>query len=186
MKHPEDHEILDWFTQNASKRERAFTAITVKYGERLYLHIHRYLKNHEDTNDVLQNVFIKVFRNLNSFNGDSSLYTWMYRIATNESLNFIQSNKRHDHTSVDGTFIQISSDHNDLPEAELIETFLKEAIQTLPEKQAMVFELRYFDEVPFAEISKLTGTSEGGLKASYHIARQKVEDFLKHKLNLSV
>lgn len=184
MEHPEDHEILDWFTQHASLKEKAFTSLTSKYGERLYFHIHRYLKNHEDTNDVLQNVLIKVYRNLDGFNQDSSLFTWMYRIATNETLNYIKANKRHQSTSIDQGFFQIQDQTNELPDVLLIENYINEAIALLPEKQAVVFQLRYFDELPFAEISALTSTSEGGLKANYHIARQKVEDFIKLKLNL--
>lgn len=184
MTHPEDQEILDWFTQHASLQEKAFTALTTKYGERLYYHIFRYVKNHEDTNDVLQNVLVKVYRNLKGFKHDSSLYTWLYRIATNESLNFIQAGKKHASASLDHSLIQVQDDTVKLPEATIIETYLQEAIETLPEKQAVVFQLRYFDELPFNEISELMGTSVGGLKANYHIARQKIEAFIKEKLNL--
>lgn len=184
MTHPEDHEIVEWFTQHASLKEKAFTALTLKYGERLYFHIYHYLKNHEDTNDVLQNVLVKAYRNLDGFNQESGLYTWLYRIATNEALNYIQANKRHTSSSIDNGMIQITDSSVGLPDAEVIEKHLNDAIRSLPEKQAIVFHLRYFDELPFAEIARITGTSEGGLKASYHIARQKVEDFIRRRLNL--
>lgn len=184
MKQTEDHIILEWFTQDAKQREQAFVALTQKFGNSLYFQIQRIVGDSDDAKDVLQNVFVKVYRSLESFKGDSSLHTWLYRIALNESLNFIASKNRKQATRIDQHFIQIEDESTNLPDVNIIEKVLLEAIESLPEKQAIVFQMRYFDETPFAEISSLTGTSEGALKANYHHARQKVEEYLRKTLNL--
>lgn len=184
MKQTEDHIILEWFSQGAKQREQAFVALTQKFGNSLYFQIQRMVGDAEDSKDVLQNVFVKVYRSLESFKGESSLHTWLFRIAHNESLNFIASVKRKQATRIDQHFIQIKDEQTSLPDVKKIESSLLEAIDSLPEKQAIVFQLRYFDEKPFAEISTLTGTSEGALKANYHHARQKVEEYLRKSLNL--
>ena len=136
--------------------------------------------DHDDANDVIQNVFIKVWKGLDGFREDSTLYTWLYRIATNESLSFLEQKKRK------GT-ISLSDNEADLSEtvradkdfdASKLEWKLQLAIQQLPEKQRAVFYLRYYDEMPYAEMSAILETSEGALKASYHIAVKKIEDFI--------
>ena len=162
-------------------RERAFTDILKKYSERLYWHIRRMVVSHEDAHDVLQNVSIKVWKALADFRADASLYTWLYRIATNESLSHIESAKRR-------TTISLSEEESFLEnklvaekgfDARKLEWRLQQAITALPEKQRLVFNLRYYDEMPYEEMSKVLGTSVGALKASYHHAVKKVEAFFK-------
>ena len=132
------------------------------------------------------NVFIKVFQNLNDFNQESTLYTWMYRITRNETLNFLDKENRRTGIDIDPPMLEIlagDSSLDQLDEEKISELLLK-AIDTLPEKQRQVFELKYFQELQYSEISKLLNTSEGALKASFHHARQKIETFLQSQLNL--
>ncbi len=178
----EDKELLFQFQQPGTK-ERAFTAIIKKYQEKLYWHVRRLVVVHDDANDVLQNVFIKVWKGLENFREDSQLYTWLYRIATNECLSFLEQQKRRGTVSLDndggeGLGHQVKTDsHFD---ANKLEWRLQVAIQQLPEKQRLVFNLRYFDEMPYQEMSKVLDTSEGALKASYHHAAKKIEEFIKN------
>lgn len=178
--HAEDKDLLVQFQRSESK-ERAFTAIIKKYQEKLYWHVRRLVVDHDDANDVLQNVFIKVWNGLSNFREDSQLYTWLYRIATNESLSFLEQQKRRGSISLDqedgeGLSHQVKADsHFD---ANKLEWKLQLAIQKLPEKQRLVFNLRYFDEMPYHEMSKILDTSEGALKASYHHAAKKIEEFI--------
>ena len=180
--HPDDKALLLLFRDKASK-EQAFTAIVKKYQEKLYWHIRRLVIEHEDANDVLQNMFIKVWKGLDNFREDSQLYTWLYRIATNESLSFLEQEKKRAASS-----LQDEMD-NDLSnkitadsyfDASRLEWKLQLAIQQLPEKQRVVFNLRYYDEMPYHEMSQILQTSEGALKASYHHAARKIEEFLKN------
>ncbi|MCH2224637.1 MAG: sigma-70 family RNA polymerase sigma factor [Crocinitomicaceae bacterium] len=184
--HPKDNEIISLFTLGGAKKEHAFTILVSKYGEVLYNQIRRMAKSHELTNDILQNVFIKVFQNLSKFNQNSSLYTWLYRIARNETLNFLEKEKRRTGIDVDPPMIEVLAGHSGLStlDSEKISKILSEAINTLPEKQAMIFQLRYFEDLSYAEMSAKLGTSEGGLKASFSIARKKIETFLRNQLNL--
>lgn len=182
----DDKEIIRQFRQGGSKTNVAFKSIVVEYGPKLYAQIRTMTRSHELTNDVLQNVFIKVFEHLHDFKGDSTLYTWMYRIARNETLNFLEKENRRTGVDIDPPMLEIIAGHsslNSIGEEEIFET-LQQAISTLPEKQALVFELRYFQEMPYQEISEKTGTSEGALKASFHLAKQKIEEFLLNQLNL--
>lgn len=183
---PEDNEILSLFALGGAKKEQAFSILVSKYGELLYTQIRRLVKSHELTNDVLQNVFIKVFQNLSNFKQESSLYTWLYRIARNEALNFMEKEKRRTGIDVDPPMIEVLAGHSGLSnmDSEKISDLLSKAIDTLPEKQAMIFHLRYFEDQSYAEISAKLGTSEGGLKASFSIARKKIETFLRNQLNL--
>lgn len=161
-------------------RETAFTQLVRKYQERLYWHIRRMVATHDDTNDILQNVFIKVWKNLASFREESNLYTWLYRISTNETLTWIDMQKRFTTTSM--------SDNEEYYDSKLtaqkdfdprkIEWKLQQAINSLPQKQKIVFNLRYFDEMPYEDMSMVLNTSVGALKASYHHAVKKVEEFL--------
>ncbi|MGC8749894.1 RNA polymerase sigma factor [Hydrotalea sp.] len=177
----DDALLLYEFKEPATK-ERAFTAIVKKYQEKLYWHIRRMVVNHEDANDVLQNVFIKAWRGLENFREDSQLYTWLYRIATNESLTYLEQQKRKGALSFDemesGLSNKIKADENF--NANQLEWKLQLAIQQLPEKQRVVFNLRYFDEMPYEEMSKVLETSEGALKASYHHAAKKIEEIIKN------
>jgi RNA polymerase sigma-70 factor (ECF subfamily) len=176
----EDQDILDLFRKEETK-EKAFSILVKKYQERLYWHIRRMLIHHEDTNDVLQNMFVKVWRSLDQFRQDAALYTWLYRIATNESLTHIEQAKKRQSRSL--------SDHEDYIgntlkaekgfDANQLEWKLQLAIQSLPEKQRVVFNLRYYDEMPYEKMSEVLETSVGSLKASYHHAAKKVEEFIR-------
>ncbi|HKP31559.1 MAG TPA: sigma-70 family RNA polymerase sigma factor [Chitinophagaceae bacterium] len=174
-----DSELLVQF-RNPNTKEKAFTQIIKKYQERLYWHVRRMVVDHEDANDVLQNVFIRVWNGLENFREDSQLYTWLYRIATNESLTFIEQQKKKAAISLDDAESaltnKITADkHFD---ANKLEWKLQLAIQQLPEKQRVVFSLRYYDEMPYEEMSRVLETSEGALKASYHHAVKKIEDYI--------
>lgn len=175
----DDLELLAQFRQPET-RERAYTSIVRKYQERLYWHIRRMVVNHEDTNDVLQNVFIRVWNGLENFREDAKLYTWLYRVATNECLSFLEQQKKKASVSLsdveEGLANQVQADKDF--DAKKIEWKLQLAIQKLPEKQRIVFSLRYYDEMPYEEMSRVLDTSEGALKASYHHAVKKIEDYL--------
>jgi RNA polymerase sigma factor (sigma-70 family) len=175
----QDAELLLEF-RNPSTKEKGFTAIVGKYQEKLYWHIRRMVVDHEDANDVLQNVFIRVWNGLQNFREDSQLYTWLYRIATNECLTFLEQKKRKSAVSLgdveSGLSNTIKADKYFDPNK--LEWKLQLAMQQLPEKQRIVFNLRYYDEMPYEEMSRVLETSEGALKASYHHAVKKIEDFI--------
>ncbi|HSN47920.1 MAG TPA: sigma-70 family RNA polymerase sigma factor [Flavobacterium sp.] len=168
-------ELLNPKTQNL-----AFEKLLKKFQKPLYNHIRTIVLNHYDTDDVLQNTFVKVFRNLDKFKGDSKLFSWIYRIATNEALTFInQKAKKSGITSetlqskaIDNLKADIYFDGNE------IQIKLQKAIAQLPEKQQLVFKMKYFEELKYEEISEILGTSVGALKASYHYAVKKIEAFV--------
>lgn len=179
--YPDDKELLHLFRQ-PDTREKAFTDIIKKYQEKLYWHIRRMVVDHDDANDVLQNMFIKVWNALDNFREDSQLYTWLYRIATNESLTFIDQQKKRSAISLSDVESNLSNKimadkHFD---SNKLEWKLQIAIQQLPEKQRIVFNLRYYDEMPYEEMSRVLETSEGALKASYHHAVKKIEEFIRN------
>ena len=173
--------LLQQFRDPQTK-EKAYTAIIKKYQERLYWHIRRLVVDHDDANDVLQNVFIRVWNGLENFKEESQLYTWLYRIGTNESLTFLENQKKRSAVSLSdvesGLSNKIKADKHFDPNR--LEWKLQLAIQQLPEKQRVVFTLRYYDEMPYEEMSRVLETSEGALKASYHHAVKKIEDFIKN------
>jgi RNA polymerase sigma factor (sigma-70 family) len=175
----QDSELLLQF-RNPATKEQAFTTIIKKYQEKLYWHVRRMVVDHEDANDVLQNVFIRVWNGLENFREDSQLYTWLYRIATNESLTFLEQQKKRSAVSLSdvesGLSNKIKADKFFDPSK--LEWKLQLAIQQLPEKQRLVFNLRYYDEMPYEEMSRVLETSEGALKASYHHAVKKIEDYI--------
>jgi RNA polymerase sigma factor (sigma-70 family) len=175
----DDTELLRLFSAPATK-ERAFTDIIKKYQERLYWHVRRLVVGHDDANDVLQNIFIRVWNGLENFRQDSQLYTWLYRVATNECLSFLEQQKKRASVSLSdvegGLSNKIKADKDF--DANKMEWKLQVAIQQLPEKQRVVFSLRYYDEMPYEEMSKVLETSEGALKASYHHAVKKIEDYI--------
>ena len=180
MSNPVDDNELIFQFKNGNNREYAFTQIIKKYQEKLYWHIRRMVIDHDDTHDILQNFFIKVWKNLDSFREDSQLYTWLYRIATNETLTFLNSKKRRSLLSIDNEYTNLSNkivadSHFD---GNKLEWKLQLAIQKLPEKQRAVFNLRYYEEMPYEKMSKIFNTSEGALKASYHHAVKKIEHFI--------
>ncbi len=174
-----DTELLIQFRDPGTK-EMAFTAIIKKYQEKLYWHVRRMVVEHEDANDVLQNVFIRIWNGLENFREDSQLYTWLYRIATNESLSFLEQQKKKSTLPLSdmesGLSNKIQADKFFDPNK--LEWKLQLAIQQLPEKQRVVFSLRYYDEMPYEEMSRVLDTSEGALKASYHHAVKKIEDYI--------
>lgn len=176
-----DAELLIQFREPATK-ERAYTSIIRKYQEKLYWHIRRMVVDHDDANDVLQNMFIRVWNGLENFREDAQLYTWLYRIATNESLTFLEQQKKRAAVSLSdvesGLSNKIKADRYFDPNK--LEWKLQLAIQQLPEKQRLVFSLRYYDEMPYEEMSRVLETSEGALKASYHHAVKKIEDYIKN------
>jgi len=180
--HLDDITLIQQFKQPDLK-EKAFTAIVKKYQEKLYWHIRRLVITHDDANDVMQNLFIKVWNGLNNFREDSKLYTWLYRIATNECLTFLDKQKKK--SVIDITEIEDSLSNKIKAEnnfnANQLEWKLQLAIQQLPEKQRAVFTLRYYDEMPYEEMSKVLDTSVGALKASFHHAVKKIEkNLLEH------
>jgi RNA polymerase sigma-70 factor (ECF subfamily) len=165
------------------KRQEAFSEIVNQYSEQLYWKIRGIVINHEDANDVLQNTFMKAWRSLDDFQGKSKLYTWLYKIAVNESLDFLRKQKHMQTVSADeapAVAGRLMAD--EYFDGDKTEALLVEAIETLPDVQRTVFSLRYFEEMKYSEMSKLLDTSEGSLKASYHIAMQKVTDYLKKKM----
>ena len=167
--------------QDPSSRNEAFRELLQLYQERLYWQIRNIVKNHEDADDVLQNTFIKIFRNIDKFKGESQLFSWMYRIATNEALTFLAKRAKKQKLSSEELQEQIIGNlESDVYfEGDEIQLKLQKAIATLPEKQQQVFNMKYFQELKYKEISDILGTSEGALKASYHIASKKIEGFLK-------
>lgn len=175
------HQLKDSNTQS-----KAFEVLVNTYKERLYWHIRRIVMNHDDADDVLQNTFIKVYRNIEGFKGESKLYSWMYRIATNEALSFLKNkSKKQDISSEELQNQLLDSLQADVYfEGDEIQLQLQKAIATLPEKQKLVFNMKYFQELKYEEISEILETSVGGLKASYHLAVKKVEVFLK-KANIT-
>ena len=176
-----DAELLVEF-RNPITKERAFTSIIKKYQEKLYWHLRQMVVEHEDANDVLQNVLIRVWNGLENFREDSQLYTWLYRVATNECLTFLEQQKKRKAISLSneetGLENKIRADsHFD---GNKLEWKLQLGIQQLPDKQKIVFQLRYYDEMPYEKMSRVLETSEGALKASYHHAVKKIEEYIKN------
>lgn len=166
--------------QSQKYKEKAFRALMSLYKERLYWHIRNIVKSHDDADDVLQNTFIKVYKNIHNFKGDSKLFSWMYRIATNESITLINKNaKRLQITSEEVQQLAINNLTSDVYfEGDAIQLKLQKAIATLPEKQQLVFNMKYFQDLKYKDMSEILETSEGALKASYHIAVKKIEGYL--------
>lgn len=160
---------------------QAFDVLVNTYKKRLYWQIRGIVLNHDDADDVLQNTFIKIFKNIDGFKGESQLFSWMYRIATNEALNFIKhQSKIQGISDIDYQEKLVANLQADVYfEGDEIQLKLQQAIATLPEKQKLVFNMKYFQELKYEEISQILETSVGGLKASYHLAVKKVEQYLK-------
>ncbi len=177
-----DQQIIDLY--DSGEREKAFNGIVSAYSERLYWHIRRFTCNHEDTNDLLQEVFVKIWTALPSFRRDAQLFTWIYRIATNEVLNHLRKQKFRLMVSLDSeaSYLERKIDDDPYFNGNSLQRELHKAIQRLPQKQRVVFNLRYFDEMKYDDISEITGTSVGALKASYHHAYNKIKDDLEKNL----
>ena len=180
MKEVSDEYIIGLMKDHL-RREEGFRLLMQHYQQRLYFHIRRMVKSHEDTDDVLQNVFLKVFKGIQNFKSESGLYTWLYRIATNETITFLNKQKKRQSISMSdeqNVYTQNLVAEPDI-EANLIQQKLKEAIGKLPEKQRLVFNMRYYEEMTYNQISDVLETSVGGLKASYHHAIKKIEIYLR-------
>jgi RNA polymerase sigma-70 factor (ECF subfamily) len=165
---------------NPKTQNEAFQKLLLDYQKPLYNHIRNIVLNHDDTDDILQNTFVKVFQNLKKFKGESKLFSWMYRIATNEAITFI--NKKAKKNGTTSEFLQTKIVENLKADShfdgDAIQIKLQKAIVNLPEKQQLVFKMRYFEEIKYEEMSQVLGTSVGALKASYHHAVKKIEIFM--------
>ena len=166
--------------KDKSTQAQSFEVLVNTYKERLYWHIRRIVLNHDDADDVLQNTFIKVFRSIEGFKGESKLYSWMYRIATNEALTFLKQKSRKlgisDNELQESLVENLESDV--YFEGDAIQLKLQKALTKLPEKQKLVFNMKYFQDMKYEEISEVLETSVGGLKASYHLAVKKLQTYL--------
>ena len=176
-----DKEIIH--LQKSGDLERAFNAVVQNYSGRLYWHVRRFLCSHDDTNDLMQEIFIKVWKALPSFRGESNIFTWIYRIATNEVLNHLRKQKFMALVQLDSSTERLMKKIDDDPyfNGDALQRELHKAVQRLPEKQRLVFNMRHFDEMKYEEISEITGTSVGALKASYHHAYNKIKAELEEK-----
>lgn len=174
-----DKEMTDMIADARTRRE-GFEVLVRQYSEPLYWKIRHIVINHEDADDVLQNAFLKIWKSLDSFQGKSSLSTWLYRIAINEALDFLRHQRQSAMSSVDDTkkvANQLMAD--DYFDGDRMHAWLQEAVAQLPEVQRTVFVMKYFDEMKYSEISEVLGTSQGALKASYHLAVKKITEYLK-------
>lgn len=177
----EDAHILKLFADE-NTREQAFSLLLEKYQQKIYWHIRRLVIDHDDADDLVQDVFIKVWKNLAGFREDAQLYTWIYRIATNECLTFLQRKKQRQNVSLDdesSAYLADTLEDTTYFSGSDTQLKLQQALLTLPEKQRLVFNMKYFDDLKYDEISEIVGTSVGALKASYHLAVKKIEHFFK-------
>jgi RNA polymerase sigma-70 factor (family 1) len=175
----EDKEILEKFAKEES-RNMAFNQLVRKYQQKVYWHIRKMVIDHEDADDLTQETFIKVWKHLENFRQDAQLYTWLYRIATNECLNFLKSKKRKFFLPINDVSAELTAkiDQSDLISGEEIQLKLQKALLKLPDKQRLVFNMKYYDDLKYEEISEILGTSVGALKASYHLAVKKIEEYV--------
>jgi|SRR5690606_18097014 RNA polymerase sigma factor (sigma-70 family) len=176
----DDRLILEKFA-NERSREEAFSALVSKYQEKVYWHVRRMVVDHDDADDLVQEIFIKVWKNLGTFRADAQLYTWLYRIAANECITFLNRKKARQQVSLDDdTSSYLAETLADTPyfDGNTAQRKLQEALLTLPQKQRQVFNMKYFDDLKYEEISEILGTSVGALKASYHLAVKKIEQYL--------
>ncbi|MEN8250853.1 MAG: sigma-70 family RNA polymerase sigma factor [Bacteroidota bacterium] len=177
----EDKDLIDKL-RNEETRNFGFNLLVRTYQERIYWHIRKMVVDHDDTNDLVQEVFIKVWNNIDSFRENSKLYTWIYRIATNECLSFLNKKKKRFFLPINDVESELSGkiDHNAQVDGNEIHLKLQKALLKLPDKQRMVFNMKYFDEMKYEDISSITDTSVGALKANYHHAVKKIEEILNN------
>jgi len=173
---PHEKNLIDRL-QTRSSREQAFRDLVLLYQERIYWHVRRFVLDHEDANDVVQNTFIKAYKGLEGFKGDSKLYTWLYRIASNESITYINKSKRAIKGDIEAAERLEADTYFD---GDAVELMLQRALAQLPEKQRLVFNMKYYDDMTYQEISNVLDTSVGALKASFHHAVKKIEFYLKN------
>ncbi len=168
--------------QTIDTKEKAFRQLMTLYKERLYWHIRKIVISHDDADDVLQNTFIKVFKNIQNFKGDSKLYSWMYRIATNESITLLHKRAKERHVDISDVYSELGKSlQSDVYfSGDEIQLVLQKAILTLPQKQQLVFNMKYYDALKYKEISEILDTSIGALKASYFHAVKKIEKIIKN------
>jgi RNA polymerase sigma-70 factor (ECF subfamily) len=174
-----NEEIIIEELRNDDTRQRAFNKVMRHYSQPLYWQIRRMVIDHENTNDILQETFIKAWININHFRGDAKLSTWLYKIAINESITFLNKERNKQTTSIDDedSFLINNLQADDWFDGNDLQLELQKAINRLPEKQRLVFNMRYFDEMKYEDMSEILGTSVGALKASYHHAAKKIEEF---------
>lgn len=174
-----DEELLELY-RNPDTQRNAFNQLVRKYQQKVYWMVRKIVIDHDDANDITQEVFIKAWSALENFRGDAKLYTWLFRIAHNESLNFLKKKRRRFFVPINDVEGELSEklESDPLIGGDEIQLKLQKAILKLPEKQRIVFNMKYFEELSYDEISEITGTSVGALKASYHWATKKIEDFL--------
>ena len=178
-----DDDALVALIQDQETRDTGFRFLVEKYQEPLYWHIRKIVTFHEDADDIIQNTFIKVFKGIKSFKGQSKLYTWLYRIATNESLTHLKDRKRKNAIEETGdNDLSQKLEADQYFDGEQVEQMMAMAIQSLPDKQKAVFNMRYYDEMSYQDMSQVLETSVGALKASYHHAVKKIESFIKRKV----
>jgi RNA polymerase sigma-70 factor (ECF subfamily) len=175
----EDAEILRKF-QDEKTRNEAFNLLLKKYQQKLYWHIRRMVIDHDDADDLIQDTFVKIWKNLPGFRSDAQLYTWMYRIATNECITFLNKKKQKNNIPLDDVAYELADTLADSTyfNGDQAQLKLQQAILTLPEKQRLVFNMKYYDDMKYEEMSEVLGTSVGALKASFHLAVKKIESFL--------
>ncbi|QHT70467.1 sigma-70 family RNA polymerase sigma factor [Rhodocytophaga rosea] len=175
----EDQALLEKF-RDPETRNYAFNLLVRKYQQKVYWHIRKMVIDHDDANDLTQETFIKAWKGLSTFREDAQLYTWLYRIATNECLNFLNKKKRRFFLPIVDVQAELIAklDTDELISGDEIQLKLQKALLTLPDKQRLVFNMKYFDEMKYEDISTVLGTSVGALKASYHLAVKKIEDYL--------
>ncbi|RAK70505.1 RNA polymerase sigma factor [Hymenobacter edaphi] len=178
----EDQDILLKFRDPAS-RNLAFNQLVRKYQSKVYWHVRKMVVDHADADDLTQDVFIKVWSHLDNFRQDASLYTWIYRIATNECLNFLSSKRRKFFLPLNDVGAELAQklEADEQLAGDTVELKLQKAILRLPDKQRLVFNLRYYDEMPYEQMAEVTGTSVGALKASYHHAVKKIEQYVNQE-----
>jgi RNA polymerase sigma factor (sigma-70 family) len=176
----DDKELLVQFREPAGQRQ-AFNTLIKKYQQRVYWHIRKMVIDHDDADDLTQETFVKVWRYLPEFRGDAQLFTWIFKIATNECLSFLSAKRKRFFLPIHDVEKELAEklSSSDLISGTEIQLKLQKAILTLPEKQRLVFNMKYFDEMTYEDISEIVGTSVGALKASYHLAVKKIEDYLK-------
>ncbi|MDR2843661.1 MAG: sigma-70 family RNA polymerase sigma factor [Candidatus Symbiothrix sp.] len=181
MKTYNENDILtDLRSNDPQTQHKAFEQIVRFYSEKLYWQIRKMVLSHDDANDILQNAFIKAWMSIELFRGEAKLSTWLYKIAINESITFLNKQRAHLHFSMDDEEAHLIGklETDDYFDGDAAQMKLQKAILTLPEKQRLVFNLRYFDEMPYEDMSSVLSTSVGALKASYHHATKKIEDYL--------
>ncbi|MDT3405249.1 RNA polymerase sigma factor [Mucilaginibacter terrae] len=174
-----DTEILAKF-QDERTRNEAFNLLLKKYQQKIYWHVRRMVIDHDDADDLVQDVFIKIWKNLPGFRSDAQLYTWMYRIATNECITFLNKKKQKNNISLDDVSYELAESMADSTylSGDKVQQKLQQALLTLPDKQRLVFNMKYYDDLKYEEISEILGTSVGALKASFHLAVKKIEAHL--------